>query len=227
MKKVLFFSITLLLVLLPLSGCNRYRTAVPTPLSSPSTQLKATGQTVSAGASTAPATTMPSVTPQFPETPAPMLSAASGNIPASQNFISYSSADGHYDIQYPEGWTPAVLDGDARFTHNWDGLQVSVGPSSDPFTVDAIKSKQVADLIRKGRAVTVKNVSRVTTKSGDAVLVEYDSNSDPVDGRKVRLSCQRYYYNSNGMLAALTMWAPAGSNNANIWKQIPDTFTWR
>lgn len=234
MKKFAVKAAVLLLLASLLTGCNKYKNPTASPLKTQGTRLYPSGQTIgpspSATATPALQSLMPSppaVTPQNPETPAPTLKATTGNIPAAQSFVSYSSADGHYDVQYPEGWTPEVLDGDARFTHNYDGLSVQVAQATESFTLDAITKTQVANLIRTGRAVAVKKISSVTTKSGNAVLVEYDSNSEPLNGKKVRLSSQIYYYYNSGRLAALTMWAPLGSNNANIWKQLPDTFVWR
>ena len=60
------------------------------------------------------------------------------------------------------------------------------------------------------------------------VYVAYTSNSDPdpVTGKKVRLDNVTYYYYHQGTLAALTLWAPSGADNADQWKRISESFRW-
>lgn len=170
---------------------------------------------------------VPPVTPASSETPVPQATGLGGAIPADQPFSSYSSVAGNYDVQFPDGWEAQTSGESARFTHGWSGMQVDVVHTADPFTLDAIKAGPVADLIRTGRAVTVRNVAAVTAKSGAAILAEYECNSEPQNGKQVRLENQRYYFYMNGTLASLTLWAPAGADNWKIWAQMADTFEWR
>jgi hypothetical protein len=215
--------------LLLLSGCK--------PRGTPQASVSPTGTGVPASqspfASAMPTITpgvssgIPSVAPLSAETPAPAAADADGRIPDDQPFTNYSSAQGAFDVQAPDGWKSEESGTNVLFTKGWDGVRVEIRYTADPFTVDAVKAGPVVDLIRAGRAVVVKGVNAVTTKGGAAILVEYESNSEPQDGKQVRLENQIYYFYRGGTLAALTLWAPVGAGNAKIWAQIADTFEWR
>jgi hypothetical protein len=79
------------------------------------------------------------------------------------------------------------------------------------------------------RAVEIGNVTQVQLPGGQAVLVEYTSNSDPnaVTGKQVRLENNAYLYFKGGKLATLTLWAPLGADNVDQWKRMSDSFRWR
>jgi hypothetical protein len=228
MKKGILTIFILAFGLSMISGCRQHSappaSAAPQPsasqsLSPPMPPVSSAAPGASGG--------IPSVVPAYSETPAPAATGAGGSIPADQAFLSYSSVAGNYDVQAPDGWTAQASGENIRFTHDWNGVQVEIIRTADPFTLDAIKASRVAELIRTGRAVDIKFVNAVTTKSGPAILVEYESNSEPASGRQVRLENQRYYFYKDGNLAAMTMWAPVGSGNQKIWSQMADMFEWR
>ena len=54
------------------------------------------------------------------------------------------------------------------------------------------------------------------------LLIRYRANSAPdaVTGKQVRLEVDRYEFFKNGQLAALSLSAPAGSDNVDAWNQI-------
>lgn len=166
------------------------------------------------------------VQPESSETPAPTLGNGEG-MPETQSFMNYTSTAGGYDVQVPENWTPKAEGANITFTHGYSGIEVVIVKTAEPFTLENIKGVQVADLVRTGSAVNVISVSLANTKNGPAAYVEYESNSNGSAGKKIRLMNHRYYYPHEGELAVLTMWAPLGADNQNIWSQIPDTFFWR
>ncbi len=167
------------------------------------------------------------VQPEHSEAPAPTLKAETGTLPETQTFTNHTSAEGKYDIQAPDTWKKEERGASLRFTHNMSGMLVEIIQSAEPFSIDTVKGVQVAGLVRTGRAVDIKIVTMAETKGGQAVYVEYESNSEPVKGKQHRQINHRYYFGHNGLLAVLTLWAPVGADNENIWKQIPDTFYWR
>lgn len=232
MNKKLAASAALLLCLSTFDGCRAGKNAPGSPSPLPPASASTAPGILAATPGTAEIQTgSPDsyllITPEAPESPAPTQKQPTGEIPQSQPFVNYTSSVGGYDVQVPESWTPLVSGKDIKFTHSYNGISVQIISTTEPFTMDTIKNLYVSQLVRKGRAVDVKNVSMAVTKSGQAILVEFESNSETVGGKKVRLENRRYYYYKDGKLAALTLWAPAGAENENIWKQIPDTFLWR
>jgi hypothetical protein len=224
-------TLTLLLCGCRISSPNAPRTAGP--LASPSARQSAAPTGLSAtpatsGEQTGILAVIPTVQPESAETPVAPDAKRTAGIPEAQSFQNYSSVAGHYDVQVPEGWTAEANGENIKFTRNYNGVKVEILHTSDPFSLQAITDKQVAELIRNGKAVTVKSISQISVKSGTAIRVEYEANSeaDP-SGRKVRLECRLYYFHTNGRLAILNLWGPVSADNENIWAQIPDTFVWR
>lgn len=152
-----------------------------------------------------------------------------GDIPDSQVFINYNSAPGGYGLEVPEGWARSESGADVSFVDKLNGLKVSVAKVSAPPTVDSVRSSYAADLEKTGRAVQVKEIKSVNLPAGQAVLVKYESNSEPdaVTGKKVRLENNTYLFYSNGRQAALTLWAPLGADNVDQWKRMSESFRWQ
>ncbi len=214
-----------LLAPLALMGC---RQPANTPLPKAALPPVESNATQSAGATaTASGENYLLVQPEHSETPAPTLKTETGMLPETQTFVNHTSAAGKYDIQAPDTWKKEESGTNLKFTRGESGLLVEIIKTTEPFSIDSIKGVQVAGLVRTGRAVDIKIVTMTETKGGQAVYVEYESNSEPAKGKQHRLINHRYYFERSGSLAVLTLWAPAGADNENIWKQIPDTFYWR
>lgn len=152
-----------------------------------------------------------------------------GDIPDSQAFIKYSSATGGYGLEVPEGWARSESGTEVSFVDKLDGLRVSVSKVSAPPTVDSVRGSYVAGLEKTGRAVYVQEIKSVNLPGGEAVLVRYQSNSDPdaVTGKKVRLENESYLFYSKGRQATLTLWAPLGADNVDQWKRMSESFRWQ
>lgn len=102
-----------------------------------------------------------------------------GDIPDNQAFITYNSLPGSYKLEVPEGWARQTEGKNVNFTDKLDGVQVTVTDEHNSITAATVKTKQVAELQKSGRAVEVVNVKDIQLPSGKAVLIEYTSNSEP------------------------------------------------
>lgn len=151
-----------------------------------------------------------------------------GDIPDTQVFIKYGNAAGGYEVQVPEGWSRTESGANVSFIDKFDGVQIAISQSSEPFTLEGIKATQVSNLQKTGRAIQIKSITEKKTKGGSAILVAYESNSEPdaVTGKQVRLENECYYFFKDGKLASLTLWAPLGADNVDQWKYMSDSFGW-
>ncbi len=209
----------------------RAPTATAAEVPAPATQAPGTAP----AATTAPATTMQA---PVPATTAPELTTEpavapeqnpAGDIPDTQAFVSYHSADGGFLLETPEGWARSSRRGGVNFVDKLDGLSVDVTTASAAPTVASVRGVQVAELEQHGRAVQVSSVKQARLPAGSAVLVVYTSNSDPdpVTGKQVRLENNTYFIpNKGGKLAALRLWAPVGADNVDQWQRIAQSFKW-
>lgn len=163
------------------------------------------------------------------EKPLPPEKNPTGDIPDSQVFVKYTPTAGTYELQVPEGWSQVAKGDNVTFTDKFNGVQLTVTSTSTPPSVQNVSANQAIQLQKNGRAVTIKNIKQVQLAGGPAVLINYDSNSepDPVVGKQVRLEDNSYLFYKNGKLATLTMWAPLGADNVDQWKRMSDSFKWR
>lgn len=173
-----------------------------------------------------------------PETqirPAPQGRAAAaeknppGDIPDDQVFVKYASAVGGYSLKVPEGWARAENGADVSFTDKYNGVKVAVtNAAAAPPTAKNVLEGPLADLAKSGKAVKVKSVREIKLPAGAAVLVKYDSDSEPnaVTNKTLRLENEAYVFSKDGRVAILTVWAPRGADNADQWKLMSEGFSW-
>lgn len=161
------------------------------------------------------------------EKPLPPETNPLGDIPDSQVFVTYTSDTGAYSFEAPEGWARTVQGSDVKFVDKFDGVTVQVTSGVAP-TVTSVKATQVPALERTGRAVKVVEVSTVKLPGGDAILLQFNANSDPdpVTSKQVRLEEQSYIFYRNGKLATMTLWAPLGADNVDQWNRMSRSFRW-
>ena len=167
-------------------------------------------------------------TPSSAESAAPVESNPPGDIPDTQAFVEYRSASGGYHLQVPEGWARTERGASVAFADKLHALSVDVESASGPRTVDQVRSVDEPKIRSSARAFQEVAVQSVTLASGPAVLLRYRANSTPnqVTGKVYRLEVDRYELYRNGKLAALSLSAPAGSDNVDVWKQISNSFGW-
>ncbi len=84
-----------------------------------------------------------------------------GDIPDSQVFVKYTSAQGGYQLQVPEGWARTASGMDVTFTSKLDGLSVTVTPAQGQPSADGIRANQAQILKKTGRAVTIRAIREV------------------------------------------------------------------
>ena len=151
-----------------------------------------------------------------------------GDIPDNQAFVTYTSQQGKYKLEAPEGWARTVKGGDVSFVSKLNGMSVTLNNSSSAPTVASVRKNEVPALKKAHGAVRVDQVQSVNTSAGQAVLVKYTSNSkpDPVTGKQVRQENNNYYFYKNGKLATLRLYAPLGADNVDQWNRISQSFGW-
>jgi hypothetical protein len=160
--------------------------------------------------------------------PAPKETNPTGDIPDTQTFVIYKSAQGHYKLQVPEGWARTVKGPDVSFVSKLDGLSVSIKSSSGPPSVAGVRNSVVPQIKKSEGAVRVSRISSVSVPAGRTVLIEYNSNSTPnsVTGKRVRLENNTYVYFKKGKEAILRLYAPLGADNVDQWHRISQSFGW-
>lgn len=131
-------------------------------------------------------------------------------------------------MKVPEGWSRTERKKGVRFADKFNMIDIDISAATVPPSVTSVKSVQVVDLVKTGRAIKIKNIKNVKLPAGQAVLIDFESNSEPnqVTNKQLRLESNRYLLFRNGKLATLDLAAPLGADNVDQWKLIAQSFRW-
>jgi hypothetical protein len=151
-----------------------------------------------------------------------------GDIPDNQVFVSYHSDAGGYSLDVPEGWARTESGPNVSFVDKLDTIAVEITSSAGAPTVDSVEASEVPQLTSEVEAFQKVEVKALDLPAGKAVRIRYRANSAPdsVTGKKVRLEIDRYELFKDGNLAVISLSAPAGSDNVDVWNQISSSFKW-
>jgi hypothetical protein len=151
-----------------------------------------------------------------------------GDIPDSQAFISYANPAG-YVLKVPEGWARSEAGADVRFADKLDAVSVTLSDQALAPSLSLAKTVFIPELVKAGRAVKVAKVSEITLPAGQAIRIDYSTNSDPnpVTSKQVRLEANRYLIFHAGKLATLDLSAPFGADNVDQWQLMAQSFRWK
>jgi hypothetical protein len=150
-----------------------------------------------------------------------------GDIPDSQVFVKFQSPLG-FSVQIPESWSRTERKSGVVFADKFNKIDVEIGTATGLPSVASAKTQQAFELVKTGRAVTIKAIKNVSLPTGPAVLIDFESNSEPnqVTNKQLRLESNRYLMFRNGKLATLDLSAPKGADNVDQWKLIAQSFHW-
>lgn len=177
----------------------------------------------------APAQAQNAKTPIAPqESPVAPEKNPPGDIPDTQVFITYRSPLG-YQIEVPEGWARSQHENRVQFADKYDKVAVAVGGAKTGPTAVSAKQIQIPALKASGHAVRISRVENVSLPAGQAVRIDYASNSqpNPVTGKRIRLENRRYLFYHGNLLATVTFAAPYGADNVDQWRRMSHSFQWQ
>ena len=153
-------------------------------------------------------------------------SAATGDIPDNQVFLTFHNSAARYSIKYPEGWTQSGSGRDVTFRdkNNLVHILVTKGSAPSPASVAA----QLKAL--KASNPTLQFQPPQTLKFGSAQVVKatYTTKSAPnqVTGKRYRDEVERLEFFKHGVEAALTLSGPVGSDNKDPWRLVAESYRW-
>jgi hypothetical protein len=158
--------------------------------------------------------------------PSEAQSAATGDIPDNQVFLVFNNRPAGYSIRYPEGWARKGVGSNVVFQEKGNVIHVVVAKGSLPTAAAA-----TAALVRLKRAdptIKVNKPQRLTTNGAPVVKVTYTrlSAPDPVTGKRLPLTIDRYVYARSSRVAVIDLGTPVGVDNVDAYRMISQSFRW-
>lgn len=175
---------------------------------------------------TAAATTQQTTTAPTSSSPGALqgeaASTATGDIPDNQVFLVDRSASG-WSMKYPEGWAQSGGPNATVFRDKNNIVRVVIQPGPAP-TLAKVGSDPAL------RGANIKSgPSVVKTGSERAIKVVYTTRSppNPVTGKRVTLTVDRYYVAHAGKVATIDLGTPVGVDNVDAYRLMIESFRWR
>jgi hypothetical protein len=155
------------------------------------------------------------------------VSAATGDIPDNQVFLTFRNPAAGYSIKYPEGWAQSGSGGTVTIRDKNNIVRIVVTNGSPPSLSD-VKS-QVAKL-HGARITTPPTKMTISGKPAIHAVYETQSAQNAVTGKTVTLGVDRYYL-WNGKKVAIvdlgTPVAPVKVDNVDAYRLIIQSFRWQ
>jgi hypothetical protein len=153
-------------------------------------------------------------------------SAATGDIPDNQNFLTFKDAKAGFSMRYPEGWAQKRIAGGVTFQDKNNLVRASVSNSAAPTAASV--TAELGKLKAKDPSLKAQAPQSVTVKGKQGIKVTYTTTSAPnqVTGKRVTLMVDRYEFSKNGKVAILDLGTPTGVDNVDAYRMMSESFTW-
>jgi hypothetical protein len=153
-------------------------------------------------------------------------SAATGDIPDTQAFLTYTNPTEHYSMSYPEGWTIKGTGTNVTFSDKNNVIHVVI--ANDPAPTAARMTAELNGLKHSQQTLTFTPPAPIQLKSGPAVKATYKLQSAPnaVTGKSVLLIVDRYEFGHAGKRATVDLGTPKGVDNVDAYRKMINSFTW-
>jgi hypothetical protein len=156
-------------------------------------------------------------------------SAATGDIPDTQVFLTFHNRAAGYRISYPEGWTRNGTPADTTFAdkNNVVHIVIAKAPAATPATV----ASELTRLKAANPSLTFTTPAQVRLKNGaTAIKSTYTIRSAPnsVTGKTVLLVVDRYELReASGRRATVDLGTPKGVDNVDAYRMMISSFRWQ
>jgi hypothetical protein len=154
-------------------------------------------------------------------------SAATGDIPDNQNFLTLKEPRLRVSMLYPEGWTVKTSGSGVTISDNNNLVRISVVTGSAP-TPSSVQAS-LAALRSSTPGLTSGTAQAISLQSGRAIKATYTTESapNPVTGKRVKLTVDRYELGHGGRVATVDLGTPVGVDNVDAYKRMIESFRWQ
>lgn len=178
-------------------------------------------------ASSAPSGSATSTSSSVGALSAEAKSAATGDIPDTQVFLTYSNPSAGYGMSYPEGWTRKGSTNDLTFSDKNNLVRIVVTRAEAPTA--ATVTAELNQLKQSTPSLTFTPPATIQLTSGSAIKTTYTTRSapNPVTGKSVLLVVDRYELAKGGKRATIDLGTPKGVDNVDAYRRMISSFRWQ
>jgi hypothetical protein len=154
-------------------------------------------------------------------------SAATGDIPDNQMFLTFRNTGAGYSISYPEGWARKGAGANVTFVDKNNLVRVVIAKAAPATT--ASLAAELTRLKQSNPTLAFKPPAIVQLKAGTAVKTVYTTRSapNPVTGKSVLLIVDRYELAGGGRRATVDLGTAKGVDNVDAYRLMINSFRWR
>jgi hypothetical protein len=150
-------------------------------------------------------------------------STATGDIPDNQVFLVFRDQGAGYFIKYPEGWAQSGGGSHVTFRDKNNIVRILI-------LHRAVSTSAAARELRTLKAARVTGQPQVLKIGGTQVVkAVYSTVSapNPVTGKRVTLTVDRYYLPHGGTEAIVDLGTPVGVDNVDAYRLMIESFRWK
>lgn len=154
-------------------------------------------------------------------------SAATGDIPDNQAFLTFRNLAAGYSIKYPEGWARTGPAHDVSFQDKNNIVHIVVGSGAAP-SLHSVASELTRLKKTTPSLVVTAAPTKVTVKGTPEIKAVYTTESQPnqVTGKRVLLAVDRYELAQGGKRATVDLGTPKGVDNVDAYRMMIESFKW-
>src|SRR5439155_16086585 len=151
-------------------------------------------------------------------------SAAAGDIPDNQVFLTFGNPRAGYSMKYPEGWAQQGAAQSIIFRDKNNIVRIITRTATPPSAATVR-----GDVSRLAGARQQAAPQSMSVSGRPAFKVVYTTQSTPnaVTGKRVTLTVDRYYLWHGGKEAIIDLGTPVGVDNVDAYRLMIESFRWR
>ena len=146
-----------------------------------------------------------------------------GDIPDNQVFLTFRNSQAGYSMKYPEGWAQQGSGGVVTFRDKNNAVRAIVS-SGAAWTKAAVQAD--AQALKGARVQGQPQAFTLSGRPAFKVVYQTVSAPNPVTGKRVTLTVDRYYLWKQGRRAVLDLGCPLGVDNVDAYRLISESFRW-
>ena len=189
---------------------------------------------LSPGASAATSGATSAATPAASETPGASSSQepdsaglrAAGDIPDNAVFLTYHDTGRGFSIHYVEGWQVTAGPAGIAIRDKDSSETVAIVPATSDVAAYITGTDLPALQTQTGFQLVKRDTVKVGAKTYDHLLVQVPAPPDPVTGKQIPSTIDRYYVPGPKGLAIVSLSTPDGVDNVDAFRQMIESFTW-